>query len=356
MNALANPDMVSLVREARGWSQSDLAKHAELTQGYVSKVENGLSELRGTRLEAVAAALECPPELLTNTTTRRGLEISCMFHRRRRSKISVTLARKIEAISHLTRLSVEALTHDLPDTAPAAIERLDIDSYDGDAQHIAQLVRARLRVPGGPVSNVFDILDTAGVIAVIRPIGTAGQDAFSVWAPNMHPLMVINDGLPTDRLRFSAIHELGHLVMHLLPNDNQEEQANLFAAEFLMPAEQIRPHLHGLTTRDFPRLLELKATWKVSVGALIQRAKTLGEISDRQFREFRIRLSEFGWNSVEPVDLPDEAPHLLDNVIALHRREHGYTTEDLARLALMTPTAFERYYIHDESQPHLKVV
>ena len=51
--------------------------------------------------------------------------------------------------------------------------------------------------------------------------------------------------------------------MHVLPNPEQEQQADLFAAELLMPADDIRPQLDGLTTGDLHRLLELKAQWKV---------------------------------------------------------------------------------------------
>ena len=359
MNPTANPDMVTLVREAKGWTQTELADKADVTQGYVSKVENGLTEMTGERLVAVARALGCPPELLTNTTTRRGLEVSCMFHRRRTSKITVALGRKIEAVSHLTRITVDGLLNGVAIDSPSPIERMDIDDYNGDPEHVAQLLRARMRIPSGPIGNVFTLLDAAGIVVVIRPVGTVGtvgQDAFSLWPPNSRPIMVINTGLPVDRLRFTAMHELGHVAMHVMPNLEQESQANRFAAEFLMPAAEIRPQLAGLTTRDFNRLMGLKAEWKVSIAALIQRAKSLDLISDRQFREFRIKLSQLGWNSVEPLDLPEENPTLLDSVIAVHRNEHGYTDDELAKVAQMTPQAFRHYYLHEPQRPHLAVV
>ncbi|MGV9674332.1 helix-turn-helix domain-containing protein [Nocardia sp. NPDC003482] len=352
----ASPRMVTLVREAKGWSQADLAQAAGVTQGFVSKVENGLTELTAERLVAFADVLGCPPALLTNHEAQQGIEVSCMFHRRRHSKITVGTAKKIEAVSHLTRITVDALLTGVDGGADIALERMDIDEFGGDAAHVARLLRARWRIPSGPISNLHTLLDDIGIVIVARALDSTAQDAFSTWPRGKAPLMVVRTGLPPDRERFTICHELGHIMMHVLPNSEQEQQADLFAAEFLMPAEDIQPQLHGLTTRDFPRLMELKAQWKVSIAALIQRAKTLDLISDRQFREFRIKLSKFGWNTVEPIDLPVERACLLDSVIETYRSRHGYSDADIARIAYMTPEAFREHYVRETSGTNLQAV
>ncbi|MFC0115666.1 helix-turn-helix domain-containing protein [Kibdelosporangium aridum] len=342
--------MVTVVREAKGWSQTDLANAAGVTQGFVSKVENGLTELTAERLMAFAAALDCPAALLTNHDAQHGIEVSCMFHRRRHSKITVATAKKIEAVSHLTRITVDALLDGVDVGADTGLGRMDIDEFGGDAAHIAQLLRARWRIPSGPIDNLHAMLDAHGVVVVVRDLDSTAQDAFSTWPRERVPLIVVRAGLPADRERFTLSHELGHMLMHVIPNPEQEQQADLFAAELLMPADDIRPELDGLTTGDFHRLMELKAQWKVSIGALIQRAKTLELISDRQFREFRIKLSKLGWNTVEPIDLPPERSCLLDRVLDVHRTRDGFSDDELARIAYMTPEAFRRHYLHDTSR------
>lgn len=85
----------------------------------------------------------------------------------------------------------------------------------------------------------------------------------------------MNQGLPPDRERFTLMHEVGHLVMHQTPVEDQEQQANRFAGEFLAPAEEIRPFLGGLTVRQFSKLAQLKQEWGLSMAALIQRALDL---------------------------------------------------------------------------------
>lgn len=348
---VANPSMVTVAREARGWSQSDLARHAGINQSYLSKVESGLLELSGERLEGLADVLDAPVALLTNHDPFYGLEVSCMFHRRRASKVTVAAGKRVEAIGHLTRITANGLVNGTP-ISQTRLERMDIDEF-ASAETIAELFRARWRVPSGPITNLMALMDHLGVIVVIRPVGTTGQDAFSTWPTNGMPMMVVNTGLPVDRLRFTVAHELGHILMHVLPNDDQEKQANDFASELLMPRSDIAVDLQNLTTGEFTRLMQLKAKWRASVGALVQRARSMDIISERQFKEFRIRMSQMGWNTSEPIELAPEYPQLLRQVIEWRRRDLGEDTAALATAAAMTETAFERYYSTSgtDSQP-----
>ncbi len=313
----ANPRMVALIRESRSWSQGRLAEAAGVTQGYISKVESGLVELTGERLLAVATALECPPVLLGVRDAQQGAEVSCMFHRRRRSRMTAGVAKRVEAIGHLTRISVDGLMESLDITCD--LERMPIEDYDGDPARVAAALRERWSVPSGPIENLHALMDAVGIVIVVRDFDAVAQDAFSTWPVGRAPVMVVRDGLSADREEFSISHELAHIVLHVVPADDQEQQADLFAAEFLAPAADIGPQLAGLTTRDFKRLMDLKQQWRLSIGALIQRAKTLDLISDRQFREFRVKLSQLGWNSVEPAPVPRHRAHLLETVLAARR-------------------------------------
>jgi Zn-dependent peptidase ImmA (M78 family) len=133
--------------------------------------------------------------------------------------------------------------------------------------------------------------------------------------------------------------------MHRLPSDTQEQEADAFAAELLAPAAEIAPQLAGLTTRDLPRLLQLKAEWGISVAALIRRAKDLEIISDRQYREFQVKLGRLGWRTLEPGTLTPETPATLSKVIGVHRRDHQYSDSELAAAAVMTDQAFRKHYL-----------
>lgn len=46
----------------------------------------------------------------------------------------------------------------------------------------------------------------------------------------MPPLFFVNVTIPADRVRFSLAHEIGHIVMHQLPTDDMEREADRFAS------------------------------------------------------------------------------------------------------------------------------
>lgn len=346
MSVVAHPRLVALVRDAKGWSQQQLADQAGLSQGYVSKVESGLLDLAGDNLAVVAKALVCPETLLTDDTPIQGLEVTCLHHRRRHSKMTAATKRRIESVTHLTRITVEGLLSGIELIPEAGLQRLDIDEYQ-DPTEAARALRVSWRIPSGPIPNMLALIESVGVVVVMRALGTTAQDAVSTWPHDNDrpPVMVINTGLAPDKQRFTIAHELGHLVLHSLPSETQEREADAFAAEFLAPAADIEAQLLGLTTRDFPRLLELKAQWGISIAALIRRAKDLRLITDRQYREFHIKISRLGWRTLEPGTLPVERPQTLNEVIEVHRRDHGYSTEELAQAAVMTRGAFCKHYL-----------
>jgi len=343
---VAHSKMVSLVREAKGWTQKRLSDEASLSQGFLSKVESGLVPLQDESLRKVASALDCVPALLISDLPVRGLEVTCMHHRRRSSTMNVGTRRKIEALTHLTRVSVEGLLHGIELEPETHLQRIDIRELE-DATEIARQVRIAWRIPSGPIRSVIRLIESLGVIVVVRPLGTAAQDAACTWPHDTgaSPLMLLNSGLAPDRQRFTAAHELGHLVMHAIPGDDQEREADQFASELLAPAHEIEPQLQGLTSGDFPRLLELKAHWGISVAALIRRAHDLNVISDRQYREFQIRLNRLGWRTLEPGTLTLETPTSLNRVISVHLDEHQYSISELAQAAVMTEAAFRRHYL-----------
>ncbi|MDT8912042.1 XRE family transcriptional regulator [Amycolatopsis sp. PS_44_ISF1] len=337
--------MVRLVRETRGWFQRDLATAADISQGFVSKIEQGLLPLTAEYLDKVATALAVPADLLLTSGPVGGVETTCLHHRRRASVMSVNSMRAIEGLTHLTRLSVDGLSADV-DSVPSKRElrRMPIAAH-GTAAAVAAALRAEWDLPEGPVDNLAGLLESAGVRIMRRELGTAAQDAVSTWPAGQPPLILINRDLTPDRERFTLAHEVGHLAMHELPSEDQEKEANEFAGEFLAPASDLEPLLRGLTVRQFPKLAELKMTWKVSMAMLIQRAADLDCISASQFKSFRIRLNQYGWTRYEPGDLPAETPRHITGLVTAQLDRHGHDVDAVAGQALMLPEPFRRHYM-----------
>lgn len=336
---VANPEMLIMGRESRGYSQSYVASEAGVSQGYLSKGENGLIDVSGERLEAIARTLRYPVDFFVQQEHTAGVE--ALFHRRLRS-VKASDLKQIQAQINVTRVQVKRLMRGIAVDAPYAFPRLDVDEVGGP-ERAAQLVRRAWVLPLGPVINVVRTIEAAGGVVVPISISTDKISAAAQWPPDEdRPYFFVNAAHSGERQRFSLAHEIAHMVLHAYPEQEQEEQADRFASEFLMPEAEIRPQLKGRL--NVARLIDLKRYWRVSMAALIRRAGQLGILDPTRVTSMYKMLSARGWRKVEPMPLPPEQPEVLWGVIETHRRDHGYTVEELSRLSLLEPDEFSRLY------------
>jgi Zn-dependent peptidase ImmA (M78 family) len=212
---------------------------------------------------------------------------------------------------------------------PLSVPRIETGRLDAEAA--AQQLREDWGVPAGPVADVVALLEKHGVVTARFRVQASKVDAFSMLFED-RPIIVLGaDKGHRDRSRFDAAHELGHLILHqgVQPGDTVwEREAHRFAAAFLMPADDIAPQLP--TKPDWRRLLQLKATWHVSIAALLMRAKTLGVMSDTAYLSGIKAMSAKGWRREEPGDLgPPESPRLLAAALRT-ASENGTTLQEIA--------------------------
>ncbi|MDX3188621.1 XRE family transcriptional regulator [Streptomyces sp. MN03-5084-2B] len=339
----ANPQMISLVRDLRRMTQAHLAEAVGVRQGFISMVEAGVRVPSDDVLQLVAGALDCPVDLLEEQAPVRGGEAQDL-HFRRRKTLPVTERRRMEAKLHLGYLTVRGLLRGIDYEPSLPLPALGIDDVDSPAE-AARLVRRLWRIPTGPILDLTAYLEAAGMFLV--PCSAPNKiDAVTRRCEEGWHVTAYNRGMPVDRDRLTRAHELGHLVLHAaFSGADAEEEANEFAAELLAPAEEIHQHLAGLTTRDLGKLIDLRMHWKVSLPFLVHRAADLGCISERQQRSFYQLLNAQGLMH-HTVDhrLPPEEPTLLARIIDVHHQNHGYTVDDLATAARMTPQRFDRKF------------
>jgi len=320
-----NPAMVTVARESRGMTMGELAAKAGVTPSLISKIEQGNREMSEERAKSIASALNYPTEILSWREPVYGFGSSSFYHRKQQS-LSQKALKQIQAFVNLHRIRTKRLSSALDLDFAFTIPSLLVEDY-GSPEEIARAVRAAWRMPLGPVQSLTEWIESAGGFVIQREFASAKINAISVWPPGESPFFVLNTLLPACNLRFSLAHELGHLVMHGVPEPGQEEEADRFAAEFLMPAVEIKSQLRGMNLTLAARL---KPLWRTSMGALIRRARDLGVITDRQHTSLRVQLSRNGWTKDEPVQIPHETPKLIPEIIHVHHVEHGYSASDLA--------------------------
>ena len=141
--------------------------------------------------------------------------------------------------------------------------------------------------------------------------------------------------------------------MHTTPTSNAEEEADRFAAEFLMPEREIAHELRGMT---IAKAANLKLKWRVAMQALIRRAKDVGAINDARYRSLSVRISQLGYRKNEPNPIKAETPKVLRWVIDLYLRDRGYSVKELSAATLCLEGEFRREYLSEEDGQGFKVI
>lgn len=326
--------MFLMARESRGMTQSELGEVLGLAQGTISKVESGALPPTDELASKYSVALNLPRELFSLEYGYRYLPVT--FYRKRLS-IGKGEIKRIEANALLRRIFVHRLQTavELP---AVKLPRL-ILAASHTPETLAQDLRRQWQIPPGPIENLVTILEDHGIIVLCEDFGTDMVDGFSLFDVDdpmgVAPIVLINQSIPGDRQRFTMAHELAHMVLHHhleIAPDTSEAEADLFASEFLVPSDEIAPHLQRI---DMRRLSELKAYWKVSMQSLLVKAGRINRMTPPQKQRLWRQLAAQGWRKDEPVTIPYERPGLVLEALAFMRKDLGYTQEQIDRALLV---------------------
>jgi Zn-dependent peptidase ImmA (M78 family)/DNA-binding XRE family transcriptional regulator len=340
--------MLRLARGAQGATQADLARLSNITQALISKIEAGLIQPSSEVVENVATALKFPRSFFYQTERQIGFPA---FHHRKRTKLGAKPLAHIGAIINIRRQHIAKLIRSFEMEVSKPIPQIDLDESGLSPERIADRMRQYWLLPRGPVENVVDLIEQSGGIVILSRFRTDLLDGISFRSEGLPPLFFMNKDVPGDRFRFSLAHELGHIIMHTIPADDQtmEMQANRFAAAFLTPAADIRPYLNSITLSTLARV---KAYWRVSIKSLIKRAHDLKLITDHQYKVFNIQYNK-SFKEGEPVDISQEEPTLLRKIVKYHLENLGYSVQDLANLLCIHEDYVRAAYM---DQPRLRVI
>ena len=331
-----NPDMMVLARERLGLSQAKVAEAVGVKQATISRYEAGLVTPLPEHLDRIATALDRPLSFFYLDERMYGA--SSMFHRARKS-LSVKEEKIIHAQVNELRIRAAVLLGEAEIESRFSFHRLTLGP-DGP-EHAARVLRQLWQLPSGPIRSVVGSIERAGGLVFRCPFETDKIDGISQWpldSDHVPPVLFVREDSPGDRQRWTLCHEIGHVVMHHLPTSNPEEEADRFASEFLMPAREIASELTRLTLE---KAAALKCYWKVSMAAIIRRARDLEKINEPQYRYFCMELSRRGYRKCEPAPIPAEEPGLFRDIVDLHRKVHGRNAAQLSDLLGMHEHKFK---------------
>jgi Zn-dependent peptidase ImmA (M78 family) len=259
--------------------------------------ENYLVDQSDLRLEAV--------EFRKNRITNRKEEAS----------VEATVLDAVErylTIEDLVGAASAAWTP--PPGAPFPVRSLD------EAEAAAARLRTLWNLGLDTIPNLAEFLEERGIKVMVIPLPRSVSGlACKVRQRTGRsvPVIVVNAADTGERQRLTIAHELGHVVLDVRHDVDEEKAAFRFGSAFLIPAEvlwaEVGQHRRAIAVGE---LVELKTLFGVSAQAIAYRCKELGIIGPGVHRGLFESFARLGWRSA-PYHEPN--PMLPENPRRFHR-------------------------------------
>ncbi|WP_057778148.1 helix-turn-helix domain-containing protein [Paucilactobacillus vaccinostercus] len=198
--------------------------------------------------------------------------------------------------------------------------------------------------------DLMYVLESSGIYILEKDLGTE-IDAYSVITKHNRSFIILGSLKKTAvRRNFDLAHELGHLLMHedidmesLTKKEHREieHQANLFAADFLLPEEEFTADFAELQRKSNPdSYLDLKRKYLVSIAAMGYHAYQLGLMNYQENRYFYGQLTKKKYKTFEPLD--DEIvpikPGRVKSLLQLIYKKQVLAVPDLSNIFHIIPS------------------
>lgn len=332
-----NPEMVILAREFRGLTQEELARKLCISQARLARIEGGTNtHIEGVIVSMMTKELGFPVEFFAQEENRLTFGSSAYFYRKK-AKLSAADRKRIHGIVNLLRIAVKRFNDFVEVDAKKPLPMFDLEEFDGNPARVAQALRGQWKLADGPIKNLTSLLENAGIVIVPCDFGTRSMDATSLRLTEMPPLIFINSDIPGDRWRFTLAHELAHIVMHDVPHESMEDEADAFAAEFLCPEIEMRAQFSRYTKLRLQDFANLKPYWKVSMQSLMKRAHELSFLDTNQYKYLWMMMSKLNMRMKEPNPVEREEPKTLHRILDYFFQELKYGIEDFQKLLRLNP-------------------
>ena len=314
-----NEKRLALARKRRRLTAKRLAELAGVSPMTIGRLERGENQPDDATVSRLASALGYPAGFFAQDDPEEIDAGAVSF--RSLSKMS---AREEAAALAASALGVQ-LVEWIEERFSLPEPRLPDLSVETDAEAAARYLRQSWALGDRPIGSLVSLLEANGIRVLALAENTASVDAFSFWRDGK-PFVFLNNFKSAERSRFDAAHELGHLVLHKhggptraedvdqeKPHRVAEREADAFASAFLMPANDVRarfPRPPGVET-----ILRGKARWRVSAMALTYRLRTVGRLSEWQYKSACTELGRRGYRSGEPIGIERETSAIWRKVL-----------------------------------------
>lgn len=304
-----NGQRLKMARIYRNMNITELADLIDVTKQSISQFENGITKPKPETEYMLVKNLEFPREFFYQKTLDFNVE-NTFFRALSSTNVLDKKTQEIKTLMIVKIYNFICEYLDLPYLNLPPISHQNID----DIETVALNLRNYWGLGEEPIPNMVNLVENNGIIVSAFDVENDKIDAFTqvhgTKFNTQYCIVVGNNKKSAVRRNFDVAHELGHIVLHNeignideLTNEqfrNMENEANQFAAAFLLPRNAFYEDL--VKPNDLNSYIPLKKKWHVSIGAMIIRAKTLGRINSSEYQSLMKSISYKKWRTHEPLD------------------------------------------------------
>lgn len=300
MNILL-PIKIKIARLRKHFSMDELVVKMgqdAISKMSISKIERGLLKPSEKTLNAIAKACDVPVSFFYMPL----VPISPMSFRyekdipsKKAQQIEAEVIQRIEECFAKEEMVNRAITFGNP------LQDFLVSTYD-DAEEAATLLRQHIVIGHHPIHSVYEMLEEMGIMVVEVDINSTELLGTSTIINNVQPVVVVNTHscTTTERKRFTALHELAHLILSIHPiaeDQFHNESADVtlkcptverlchhFASAMLICPSSIKRRLGDHRTElSIKELISIRNMYGISIAAAVHRAHDLGIITDATY-------------------------------------------------------------------------
>ena len=277
---------IRMAREMRGMSLEALSKamNPSVTKQAISKYEKGLAAPGS----AVVLALSNALNVAVDYFFRQQMVTISKIAFNNKSMLGASAAKAINEVvrDHVERYleAVQSAGVQIPSLSNGWPKSV------ADEQAIVAMVkelRQSWNIGECALGNVIEILEQHGII-VLEIADQGDFQGLSGWVDDTYPIIVLNRSLNYESKRFTALHELGHILIAAEHDDKQMEKlCNIFADELLISEARLREMLGAKVKDLFINELEnVRDSYGISIDVLLSKMQRMGVVSKSAYKSY----------------------------------------------------------------------
>lgn len=298
---MENLDFAERLLNARKMAGLSLQEMADRMQNSISRqaihqFEQGTSKPETNTLLEIAKALNVEIDFFFRTPKlvfeKLAYRKKVKLTKTEEIAIQETAKDKLERYFEIEEITNEHLKFSNPLQNNLVVNQDDIEKA-------AEALRKAWDLGLKPIPSVIEMLEEKG-IKVIEIDASDAFQGFSAIANTEH-VIVLNKNDDLCRKRFTAVHELAHIVLQIDESLDEEKTCHNFAGAFLFPKPSVIEVFSDKRKKiAFAELKQQKEYYGISIQAILMRLKNLEIINDSTYKGFIIWMNRVGYRTKEP--------------------------------------------------------